>query len=62
MVNGTLSRAHPVAGLGCGRRTAIVDVPSREKALEVAKKFMELHRVHWPSFEGESECRPLEEY
>jgi hypothetical protein len=41
---------------------AIVEVPSQEKALEVAKNFMELHRVHWPSFEGESECRPLEEY
>ena len=41
---------------------AIVEVPSREKALEVAKKFMDLHRVHWPTFEGESECRPLEDY
>ena len=41
---------------------AIVEVPSREKALEVAKKFMDLHRVHWPAFEGESECRALEEY
>ena len=36
---------------------AIVEVPSREKALEVARKFMDLHRVHWPAFEGESECR-----
>jgi hypothetical protein len=23
-------------------------------------KFMELHRVHWPEFEGESELRPFE--
>jgi hypothetical protein len=40
---------------------AIVDVASREEALKVARQFMELHRVHWPSFEGESEVRPLED-
>jgi hypothetical protein len=41
---------------------AIVDVPSREKALEIANDFMELHRKHWPAFEGESEVRPLEDF
>jgi hypothetical protein len=41
---------------------ALVDVPSREEALEIARKFMELHRVHWPSFEGESEVRPVEDF
>jgi hypothetical protein len=41
---------------------AIVDVPSREAALKMAQDFMELHRKHWPTFEGESEVRPLEEY
>ena len=40
---------------------AIVDLPSREKALEVAQQFMELHRIHWPAFEGESEVRPVED-
>ena len=30
-------------------------------ARKAAKKFMELHRVHWPTFEGESEVRPLED-
>jgi hypothetical protein len=40
---------------------AIVDVPSREEALKVARQFMELHRIHWPGFEGESEVRPLED-
>jgi hypothetical protein len=29
-------------------------------ALEIAREFMDLHRVHWPQFEGESEVRPLE--
>lgn len=40
---------------------AMVEVPSREEALRVATEFMELHRVHWPSFEGECEVRPVEE-
>ena len=39
---------------------AMVEVPSREEALKVARDFMELHRVHWPAFEGECEARPLE--
>jgi hypothetical protein len=39
---------------------AIVDLPSDEAALEMAKEFMELHRIHWPEFEGESELRPVE--
>jgi hypothetical protein len=39
---------------------ALVDVPSKKDALEVARQFMELHRLHWPSFEGESEVRQLE--
>jgi len=38
---------------------AIVDVPTREEALEAARNVMELHRVHWPAFEGECEVRPL---
>lgn len=40
---------------------ALVEVPSREEALEVARQFMELHRVHWPAFDGECEVRPLED-
>jgi hypothetical protein len=38
-----------------------VEVASREEALEFARKFMELHRVHWPEFEGECEVRPVED-
>jgi hypothetical protein len=41
---------------------AIVEVKSREEALEIAKEFMDLHRVHWPGFEGESEVRPFDDY
>ena len=39
---------------------AIVELESDEEALDMAMKFMELHRVHWPEFEGESELRPIE--
>jgi hypothetical protein len=39
---------------------AIVDVKSREEALKLAQDFMELHRIHWPAFEGVSEVRPIE--
>ena len=39
---------------------ALVEVGSREEALKVAKQFMELHRVHWPEFDGVCEVRPLE--
>jgi hypothetical protein len=39
---------------------AIVDVSSDQEALDIAMQFMELHRIHWPEFEGESELRPLE--
>lgn len=40
---------------------AIVDVKDGEQAREVARQFMDLHRVHWPSFEGECEVRPFDE-
>jgi hypothetical protein len=40
---------------------ALVEVASKEEALKVARQFMELHRVHWPAFEGECEVRPLED-
>jgi hypothetical protein len=40
---------------------ALVEVPSREEALKVARDFMELHRVHWPAFDGTCEVRQLED-
>ena len=39
---------------------AIVNAKSREHAREIGERFMDLHRVHWPEFEGECEIRPLE--
>lgn len=38
---------------------AILNANSRADALRIATEFMELHRKHWPEFEGESEVRPM---
>lgn len=40
---------------------ALCELATREEAVALAREFMELHRRHWPGFEGESELRPLEE-
>jgi hypothetical protein len=40
---------------------SILNVASREEALEEARKFMELHRVYWPEWEGETEVRLMYE-
>jgi hypothetical protein len=39
---------------------AIMDAKSREEALALARRFMELHLKHWPTFD-ECEVRQLEE-
>lgn len=39
---------------------ALIEARSEEHAREIARELMEIHRVHWPAFEGESEVRPLE--
>jgi hypothetical protein len=40
---------------------ALMEMKSKAEALEYATRFMELHRQHWPEFEGECEVRPLED-
>jgi hypothetical protein len=40
---------------------SIFNLASKEEALEEARKFMELHRVHWPNWEGEIEIRLMYE-
>jgi hypothetical protein len=40
---------------------SIIDAKSHEEALALARRFMELHLKHWPTFEGECEMRPFEE-
>jgi hypothetical protein len=40
---------------------ALAEFPSKDEAMKMAREFMELHRLHWPAFEGECEVRPLED-
>jgi hypothetical protein len=39
---------------------AILQCNSKTEAIRAATEFMELHRKHWPEFEGESEMRLIE--
>ena len=39
---------------------AIVEAESDKEAFDLATQFMEIHRIHWPEFEGECEVRPVE--
>jgi len=40
---------------------SIFNLPSKEKAIEEATKFMELHRRLWPKWDGECEVRLMYE-
>lgn len=40
---------------------ALAEVKNIEEARQLAHDFMELHRVHWPEFDGECEVRPFED-
>jgi hypothetical protein len=40
---------------------ALVEAKSTEAVMDLATRFMDLHRIHWPKFEGECEVRPLED-
>jgi hypothetical protein len=54
VIDGPFSESKEVIG-----GWAILETDSRKKVLEIATEFMELHRKHWPEFEGESEVRPM---
>jgi hypothetical protein len=38
---------------------AIFDLNSRQEAIDGAVEFMELHKKHWPGWEGETEVREM---
>jgi hypothetical protein len=38
---------------------AILEADSKAQVTEFARAFMELHRAHWPGFEGECEVRGM---
>jgi len=54
--DGPFSEAKEVVG-----GYSLIEASTHAEAVEMTTKFMELHRVHWPEFEGEAELRPLEE-
>lgn len=56
VTDGPFSEAKEVVG-----GYALCELPTHEEAVALATRFMELHRDHWPGFEGEAELRPLEE-
>ena len=56
VIDGPFTEAKEIVG-----GYAIVETKTREEALEVAHRFMELHRIHIPNFECESEVRPCED-
>jgi hypothetical protein len=38
---------------------AIFEFKSKQEAIESALHFMELHRIHWPGWDGETEIRQI---
>jgi hypothetical protein len=38
---------------------AVHEVKSKDEAIEAAVRFMELHKKHWPGWEGETEVRQI---
>ena len=40
---------------------SLIEAKTHAEAVALATKFMDLHRIHWPEFEGEAEVRPLED-
>ena len=38
---------------------AVMNFPSKEVALEWTRRFIELHKQHWPEWEGEAEVRQI---
>lgn len=38
---------------------AILEAPTREAAVEIMRRFMQLHEQHWPAWQGECELREM---
>ncbi|HTM19353.1 MAG TPA: YciI family protein [Kofleriaceae bacterium] len=38
---------------------AILEATDKAHAIRLATEFLDLHRKHWPDFEGECEVRPM---
>jgi hypothetical protein len=54
VIDGPFTEAKEVVG-----GYAQFELKSKEEAIEGAKRFMELHKKHWPGWEGETEVREM---
>lgn len=54
VIDGPFTEAKEVIG-----GYAQFELKSKEEAIESAVQFMELHRKHWPEWEGETEVRQM---
>jgi hypothetical protein len=54
IVDGPFSEAKEVVG-----GYAVFDFASKDEAIKATREFMELHRTHWPGWDGESEIRQV---
>ena len=57
VTDGPFSEAKEVIG-----GFAVYEVKSKEEAVEWATRFLNLHKQHWPGWEGEVELRQLMEF
>jgi hypothetical protein len=55
VTDGPFSEAKEVIG-----GYSLIEARTHADAVALATEFMELHRIHWPEFEGEAELRALE--
>ncbi len=54
VTDGPFSEAKEVVG-----GFAVFELPSKEAAVEAARRFMDIHREHWPGWEVETEVRQI---
>jgi hypothetical protein len=57
VTDGPFSEAKEVIG-----GYAVYSVKTKQEAIEWATRFMNLHKQHWPGWEGETELRQLMEF
>jgi hypothetical protein len=57
VTDGPFSEAKEVIG-----GYAVYSVNTKQEAIEWATRFMNLHKQHWPGWEGETELRQLMEF
>jgi hypothetical protein len=54
VIDGPFTEAKEVVG-----GFAVLEVSSKEEAIEETRRFMQLHQEYWPGWEGETEVRQI---